>query len=62
MRQFGSYVPFGDSALSSKEIKLKTIRNLTNQMKKLTTEEFIEKAKQVHGDKFDYTKVNYISF
>lgn len=28
-------------------------------MKKLTTEEFIEKAQQVHGDKYDYSKVKY---
>jgi len=28
--------------------------------KKLTTEEFIEKAKETHGDKYDYSKVNYI--
>ena len=28
-------------------------------MKKLTTEEFIKKARQVHGDKYDYSKVNY---
>ena len=27
--------------------------------KRLTTEEFIEKAKKVHGDKYDYSKVNY---
>ena len=27
---------------------------------KLTTEKFIEKAKKVHGDKYDYSKVNYI--
>ena len=26
---------------------------------KLTTEEFIEKAKQVHGDKYDYSKCEY---
>jgi hypothetical protein len=30
-------------------------------MKKLTTEEFIKKAKNIHGDKYDYSKVNYIS-
>lgn len=30
-------------------------------MKKLTTQEFIEKAKQVHGDKYDYSKVDYIN-
>ena len=28
---------------------------------KLTTEEFIEKAKKVHGDKYDYSKTKYIS-
>ena len=29
--------------------------------KKLTTEDFIIKAKEVHGDKYDYSKVNYIN-
>ena len=27
--------------------------------KKLTTEEFIEKAKKIHGNKYDYSKVLY---
>lgn len=26
-----------------------------------TTEEFIQEAKQIHGDKYDYSKVNYIN-
>ena len=30
-------------------------------MKKLTTNEFIEKARKVHGDKYDYSKVNYVN-
>ena len=30
-------------------------------MKKLTTNEFIEKAKKIHGDKYDYNKVDYIN-
>lgn len=30
-------------------------------MAKLTTEKFIEKAKTVHGDKYDYSKVSYVS-
>ena len=30
-------------------------------MRKLTTKEFIEKAKQIHGDKYDYSKVEYIN-
>lgn len=29
--------------------------------KKLTTEEFIDKAKKVHGDKYDYSKVEYVN-
>lgn len=29
-------------------------------MRKLTTEEFIEKARSVHGDKYDYFKVKYV--
>ena len=28
-------------------------------MKRLTTEEFIEKAKKVHGEKYDYSKTSY---
>ena len=28
-------------------------------MKKLTTQEFIEKAKKVHGERYDYSKVIY---
>lgn len=30
--------------------------------KRLTTEEFIEKAKPKHGDKFDYSEVEYINY
>src|ERR1035437_3659881 len=29
--------------------------------KKLTTEEFIIRAKAIHGDKYDYSKVKYIN-
>src|SRR5690606_9931991 len=29
-------------------------------MKKVTTEEFIERARKVHGDKYDYSLVDYI--
>lgn len=27
--------------------------------KKITTEQFIEKARKIHGDKYDYSKVEY---
>ena len=30
-------------------------------MKKLTTKEIIQKAKLIHGDKYDYSKVEYIN-
>jgi len=30
-------------------------------MKKITTEEFIKKAKEVHGNRYNYSKVNYIN-
>jgi Zn-finger nucleic acid-binding protein len=29
--------------------------------KKLTTEEFIQRAREIHGGKFDYSKINYIN-
>ena len=29
--------------------------------KKITTAEFIERARDVHGDKYDYSKVNYVN-
>ena len=28
---------------------------------KITTDEFIQKAREVHGDKYDYSKVNYVN-
>ncbi len=28
-------------------------------MRKLTTNEFIDRAKLIHGDKYDYTLVDY---
>jgi DNA G:T-mismatch repair endonuclease len=31
-------------------------------MRKLTTEQFIEKAKEIHGDKYDYSEVNYVNY
>ena len=30
-------------------------------MKKLSTEEFIKRAKETHGDKYDYSITNYIN-
>ena len=30
--------------------------------KRLTTEKFIEKAREIHGDKYDYSKVKYVDY
>lgn len=30
-------------------------------MKKLTTEEFIKRAREIHDDKYDYSKVKYVN-
>ena len=34
---------------------------LCANVKKITTEEFIKRAKEVHGNKYDYSKVEYIN-
>ena len=34
----------------------------SGKCKRLTTEEFIEKAKNIHGDKYDYSKVVYVDY
>lgn len=34
---------------------------LCNGGRKLTTKEFVKKAKEIHGDKYDYSKVEYIN-
>ena len=36
-------------------------KKIKSEKKKLTTEEFILKAKKVHGDKYDYSKVEYVN-
>ncbi|MBO6243944.1 MAG: hypothetical protein J6O41_05200, partial [Clostridia bacterium] len=30
-------------------------------MRRLTQEEFIAKAREIHGDKYDYSKVEYVN-
>lgn len=40
-------------------VKMQRIRGLA-MPRRLTTEEFIEKARAIHGDKYDYSKVEYV--
>ena len=34
----------------------------SKESKKLTTEEFTKRAKEIHNDKYDYSKVNYVNY
>ena len=36
-------------------------RNRANDMMRHSTEEFIKKAKEIHGDKYNYSKVEYVT-
>ena len=36
-------------------------KNIKQKRLTLTNQQFIEKAKQIHGDKYDYSKVNYVN-
>ena len=37
-------------------------RNRANDMMRHSTEDFIKKAKEIHGDRYDYSKVEYVTF
>jgi len=37
-------------------------RKAIGESKRLTIEKFIEKAKKVHGDKYDYSKIEYVNY
>lgn len=40
--------------------KVDVTKKLNDMPKRLTTDEFIRKARKVHGDKYDYSKVKYV--
>ena len=46
---------------ASNHINSKNGCNICNSPHKYTVEEFIEQAKSIHGEEFDYTKVSYIN-
>jgi hypothetical protein len=35
--------------------------NVKNNIRRSNTEEFVQRAKEVHGDKYNYDKVNYVN-
>jgi len=40
----------------------KCANELNGKRKRLTTEQFIERAKAIHGDKYDYSKTKYVDY
>ena len=55
-KKHGEFLCTPNNHLSGKGCKYCSHRSF-----KYTTEEFINKAKSIHGDKYDYSKVNYIN-
>lgn len=47
--------------ISAKEGCPKCAREANALKKSLTTDEFVKKAKEIHGDKYDYSKVKYVN-
>jgi len=57
-KKHGEYEQKPHNHLRNKGCKQCAIENMSNS-KKLTTEEFIKRARAKHGDKYDYSKVVY---
>ena len=57
--EHGEFWQRPDNHLQGKKCLL-CVDKLKHNNKKQTTEQFIEKAREVHGDKYDYSKVEYV--
>lgn len=55
-KEHGEFQQTPDNHINSKQGCPKCANNVI-----LTTQEFIEKARKIHGDKYDYSKVNYVN-
>lgn len=60
----GGHVPMtsGKPITASTLHLIGVIKRYRQMTKRLTTEEFINKARKIHGDKYDYSKVEYINY
>lgn len=54
-------VPCSFLAEARKTICPQCLKEYRRNINKSTTVEFIEKAKKIHGDRYDYSKVNYVN-
>jgi len=59
-KEHGEFIQTPDCHLQSQGCKKCGIVSIINKHKS-TIEQFIEKAKQIHADKYDYSHVNYIN-
>lgn len=59
-REHGNFTQKPNNHVDSKQGCNSCASLIKNESKRLTTEEFIEKARKVHGDKYDYSKVEYV--
>jgi len=56
----GKFEQLGMAHLKGQNCRKCVNKNRTHSSRKLTTEKFITKAKEIHGDKYDYSKVVYV--
>lgn len=45
----------------SKHVFIYILRYIFNKIHNMITNDFIAKAKQIHGDRYDYSKVEYVN-
>lgn len=55
----GSFIQQAGNHLKGRGCKLCYFESIRKKRQK-TTEQFIEEARKIHGDKYDYSKINYI--
>ena len=60
--QHGEFLQTPSAHINGSQGCPKCGRISANKTKSLTNESFIAKAKEIHGDEYDYSKVNYINF
>ena len=58
--EHGSFFQIPSNHLQGQNCPKCKKKNICKKLSK-TTEQFIEEARKIHGDKYDYSKVNYIN-
>ena len=58
--EHGEFWQTPDSHLRGRGCRQCSIKSMKDKQR-LSTEDFIEKAKEIHGNKYDYSKVDYVN-